>query len=163
MSDFECEPLMTCDRNQDCFKGFLSAWLAFMSTIVPYTEPEIMPKLQGSAVAAAKQCSGGANQTLCGRRWYQPTFDGTSSLEEQMSATSIFSSNLVLYKNDGGPLTLTTGGNSKSNPSAGTGSGDVNPFAQKPITTADRAGAGILTAVFLVSWATTLAWMLRGG
>lgn len=159
MSEVACESLMTCDRNQDCFKGFLSSWLAFMTTIVPYTAPEIIPKLQASAIAAGKQCSGGANKTLCGRRWYQPTFDGTSSLEEEMSALSLFSSNLVVFEEHVTPLTAQTGGTSKSNPAAGTS----EPHRSlRPITAADRAGAGILTATFLALWGAIIYWMLRG-
>ncbi|EAW23580.1 glycoside hydrolase family 76 protein [Aspergillus fischeri NRRL 181] len=162
MSEIACEPNMMCDRNQDCFKGFLSSWLTFMTTIVPYTSSEIVPRIQQSALAAAKQCSGGSNHTLCGRRWHQDTFDGTSSLEGQMSALSVFSSSMIAHKMQAqAPLTADTGGTSKGNASAGTGTEQAAPQPQ-PVTAGDRAGAGILTVVFLSGWIAAVTWMVYG-
>ncbi|OJJ50702.1 hypothetical protein ASPZODRAFT_11558 [Penicilliopsis zonata CBS 506.65] len=164
MSETACEGLMNCDRNQDCFKGFLSSWFAFMTTIVPYTYSEIIPRLQGSAVAAAKQCTGGANQTLCGRRWYQDTWDGTTSLEEAMSATSVFTSNLIIHQKNAAPFTHSTGGTSQSNPSAGTSDPkSSSSIATRPITAGDRAGASILTISFIGAWIGFVGWAIAGG
>ena len=163
MSEVACEPNMKCDRNQDCFKGFLSLWLAFTAYLVPDTAAQIVPKLQGSANAAAKQCSGGGSGTFCGRRWWQSTWDGTQSLEEQMSATSIFTANLFQMAG-GPPITAKTGGTSKSNPGVG-GSGSQNdagnPVVLKPITNGDKAGAGILTALVLGSILATAFWLVK--
>jgi len=163
MSEVACEVNMKCDRNQDCFKGFLSLWMAFTTYLVPWTKDLIIPKLQGSANAAAKQCSGGNGGTFCGRRWWQSTWDGTQSLEEQMSATSIFTANLF-DKTGGGPVTSKTGGTSKSNPGvggAGSNSDQGNPTVLKPITTGDKAGAGILTALVLGSLLGTSFWLVK--
>ncbi|KAF9882792.1 hypothetical protein FE257_005160 [Aspergillus nanangensis] len=163
MSEISCEPNMMCDRNQDCFKGFLSSWLTFMTTIVPYTAGEILPKIQASAEAAAKQCSGGGSKMECGRRWHQANWDGTTSLETDMSALSIFSSNMITHKlQDNAPLTADTGGTSKSNPNAGTGP-EEHTIKPKPITTADRAGASILTILFICGWIASLTWLVYGG
>lgn len=80
-----------------------------------------------------------------------------------MSALSIFSSAMTIHKKSGkGPLTSDTGGNSKSDPNAGTDTGD-SPEKLPGITTADRAGAGILTVLFVCGWAGGLAWLVLGG
>ncbi|RAH48948.1 glycoside hydrolase family 76 protein [Aspergillus brunneoviolaceus CBS 621.78] len=166
MSEISCEPNMMCDRNQDCFKGFLSSWLTFTTTIAPYTAGEIIPKIQQSALAAAKQCSGGKSGTECGRRWHQATWDGETSLESDMSALSVFSSTMIAHKGQEqshqGPLTSDTGGTSKSDPNAGTA--PKNPPNELPeITAGDRAGASILTVAFVCGWAAAVAWLVYGG
>lgn len=162
MSEVACEINMKCDRNQDCFKGFLSLWMGFTTYMAPHTTDIIMPKLQGSAQAAAKQCSGGGG-TFCGRRWWQSTWDGTQSLEEQMSTTSIFTANLI-GKTGSGPVTSKNGGTSSSNPGVGGGgsnSDQGSPVMLKPITTGDKAGAGILTALVLASIFGTTFWLVK--
>lgn len=155
---------MSCDRNQDCFKSFLASWLTTMTEIVPYTYEQVVPKIVASAEAAAKQCSGGTSGSACGRRWYQGDWDGSTSMESDMSALSVLSSAMVIHKkNSQGPLTSSTGGSSKSDPNAGSGNGDGSPGKLAPITTADRAGAGILTVVFVGGWTGAVAWLVYGG
>lgn len=95
MVEVTCESVAACDSDQGLFKGALASSLAFTSLVAPYTASRIMPKLESTAEGAAKQCSGGANGTLCGQRWYEETWDGTSSLQREVSATSLFVSNLV--------------------------------------------------------------------
>jgi mannan endo-1,6-alpha-mannosidase len=176
MSEVACETIHTCDRNQICFKGFLSSWLSVTAQLVPYTYGEVLPKLQASAVAAGKQCSGAGDKAHCGIQWYNPTWDGTQGLEQQMAALSVFSSNLVAFQSGGGssgsssytppnkpaPVTSMTGGNSTSNPNAGSNSPTSFGQTAKPITTGDRAGAGIVTVVFASSWIAMIAWMVTG-
>lgn len=162
MSDQQCEPHLQCDGNSACFKGILSSSLAVTTTIVPDETNKIMPKLKDSATAAAKQCSGGGDGKTCGQRWYQPTWDGTSGLEQQMSALSVLSSSLFSGLKGGAPKSSNTGGTSKGDPNAG-GSGSNNRSSRpKKITTGDRAGAGILTAVFLSGWIGGAAWLVSG-
>jgi len=120
-----------------------------------------MPKLQTSAQAAAKSCSGHNNNT-CGVRWYQSKYDGWIGMEEQISASDIFVANLV-YFNKTGPVTSTTGGNSSSNPNAGNNDNTGGGTTQSAITTGDRAGAGILTVVFVVGWVALMGWTVLGG
>ncbi|PWY86938.1 mannan endo-1,6-alpha-mannosidase [Aspergillus heteromorphus CBS 117.55] len=166
MSEISCEPNMMCDRNQDCFKGFLASWLTFATTIAPYTAGEIIPKIQQSALAASKQCSGGSSGTGCGRRWHQAQWDGETSLETDMSALSVFSSNMITHVNQGqgyhGPLTSNTGGTSKSDPNAGTAP-KSSPNTLSPITTGDRAGASIITIMFVGGWIAAITWLVYGG
>jgi mannan endo-1,6-alpha-mannosidase len=176
MSEIACETINTCDRNQICFKGFLSSWMATTAQLVPYTEAEILPKLQASAVAAGKQCSGEGNTALCGIQWYNPTWDGTQGLEQQMAALNVFSSNLVAFQAGGStsgsssytpptkpaPVTASTGGNSTSDPNAGSASGSNFAPPPRAITTGDRAGAGIVTVIFAGGWLGMIAWMVTG-
>ena len=162
MSEISCEPNMMCDRNQDCFKGFLSSWLTFMTTIVPHTANQIIPKIQASAQAAAKQCSGGSTKTQCGRRWHQDSWDGSKGLEQDMSALSVFASTMITHKQQGhSPLTADTGGTSKSDPTAGSGP-QKQPNTPRPITTGDRAGASILTVGVAWGWVAAVAWRVYG-
>jgi mannan endo-1,6-alpha-mannosidase len=172
MSETACETVYTCNRNQLCFKGFLAAWLATTSQLVPYTQGEIIPKLQHSAVAAGKQCTGLKDHAHCGMQWFNSTWDGTSGIEQQMAVLSLFANNLVAFdeKQSGNsteqpaPITAGTGGNSTSDPNAGSqNAGDINPNAGLlNIGTADRAGAGVLTAAFVSTWVGMLLWLAHG-
>lgn len=154
---------MKCDRNQDLFKGFLSSWLTFMAELAPYTHDQIIPKILASAQGAAQQCSGGDDGTQCGRRWYQKDWDGSTSLESDNSALSVISSTMFIHKkNRKGPLTADTGGTSESDPTAGAEDDSQQPGKLPDISTGDRAGAGIVTVVFVVLWGTAMTWMVYG-
>lgn len=157
MSETLCEPNEVCNNNEILFKGVTSVWLAFASVLVPSAYDKILPKLQGSAEAAAQACTGNNNNT-CGVRWYTRNWDGWSGLEEQMIATAIFSANLITTKKST-PVTSNTGGNSSSNPASGTGD-QADDRGPAPITTGDQAGAGILTAVFVAGWIGMLVWLV---
>lgn len=168
--DITCEPIDKCDRNQITFKAYYSTWLAFMTTIVSTTYDLVMPKMLTSAVAAAKTCIGsGANvhygptvdtNTACGISWYTQTFD-YAGLEQQLAVLGGLNAALVQFKRQP-PFTADTGGISKGNPLAGTNSSTEIPQLDK-VTTGDRAGAGILTVVFVAGWSVGLWWMVKGG
>ncbi|KAJ5151571.1 Mannan endo-1-6-alpha-mannosidase DCW1, partial [Penicillium capsulatum] len=149
-----CDPGETCNNNEILFKGLVSSWLSFTALLVPSTFESILPKLKSSAQAAAKSCTGHNNNT-CGVQWYQSKYDGWIGMEEEISAAGIFIANLINFKSTA-PVTSTTGGNSTSNPNAGANE-DQNP-RWTTITTADRAGAGILTAVCALGFAGIMAW-----
>lgn len=160
--DITCEPIGKCDRNQITFKAYYSTWLAFMTTIVSSTYDLVMPRMLSSAVAAAETCVGpGLNtNTACGIQWYTRTFD-YAGLEQQMAVLGGLNAALVQFKRQP-PFTLNTGGVSKSNPAAGTNSSTAIPQLDN-VTTGDRAGAGILTVVFVAGWSVGLWWMVKGG
>lgn len=161
MSEYYCEIPNNCDGNSSTFKAFLSAWLAFLTTLVPIDPNVIMAKLKASAVGAAQQCSGGDDGKICGMHWYESTWDGDTGIGEQMSALSVLSSTLIEVKKGGAtPKTRETGGLSKPDPNAGTGGNSGELEMLPPVTTADRAGAGIVTAVFVISWVAGVVWML---
>lgn len=130
------------------------------AVLVPSTFDSIIAKLQTSAQAAAASCTGHSNGT-CGVRWYKSVWDGWMGMEEQISVTKVFTANLVNF-NKTAPVTSTTGGNSTSNPTAG--ESDTTASTQTTtITTADKAGAGIVTAVFVTGWIGLMAFMILGG
>lgn len=143
-----CEPNGNCNVDQLSFKAYLSRWMAATTKVAPWTSDQILPLLASSAQAAAQSCSGGADGTVCGTRWTQPGYDGTFGVGQQMSALEVIQSNLI--KKVSGPVSNSTGGTSKGNPSAGTGT-TVHVEPPHAITTGDKAGAGVLTAVVLIS------------
>lgn len=138
-------------------KAFLTRWLAATTKSAPYTFDKIMPKLSTSAKYAAMQCSGGDNGRMCGLSWSKgAVWDGTSGVGQQMAALEVIQSNLIAQSR--APFTNATGGTSKGDPNAGSTS-VVDPAAQSPVTTGDRAGAGILTTIILVGLVGGLLWM----
>ncbi|KAG9245592.1 glycoside hydrolase family 76 protein [Calycina marina] len=148
-----CEQNKVCNNDQLSFKAYLSAWMARTALLAPFTYSQIIPVLKTSAVAAAKQCSGGTDGTTCGIEWFMnSTYDGTNGPGQQMSAMEVFLSASILNNTTSDssfiPLTNQTGGTSKNDPTAG----DIGTGSQVPIiapaTTKDRIGAAILTAFF---------------
>lgn len=85
-------------------------------------------------------------------------------MEEQISASQMFSSLLVKYVAGShvGPVTASTGGNSQGNPNAGLGGTTPQKPTLAPITTADKAGAGVLTVGFVGGWVGLMVFMLTG-
>ena len=79
-----------------------------------------------------------------------------------MSALSAFQ-NLLISK-VAAPVTAAKGGTSVGNPSAGGSTANENPVTEatlgRTITTADKAGAGILTALSLVMIIGATWWMV---
>lgn len=157
MSEIGCEISETCDRNEDLFKGLLSSWLTFAATIAPYTVDTIIPRIQQSAIAAAGQCSYGRS---CGRRWNLDDWDGSATMQSDISALSVLSSAMVTFKYGAQPLTPETGATSKSSPNAGRNK-DRRPGQPRPITAGDRFGAAVVTLGFLSAWWTGFSWMVR--
>ncbi|KAJ5237059.1 hypothetical protein N7489_007150 [Penicillium chrysogenum] len=161
IEDYYCEPAETCNNNEILFKGLTSSWLALTALLVPSTFDSILAKLQTSGQAAAASCTGHNNGT-CGVQWYKSTWDGWMGMEEQISATKVFIANLINF-NKTAPVTSTTGGNSTSNPTAGEDDTDGSNQMRTTTTTADKAGAGIVTAVFVAGWIGLMSFMMLGG
>ncbi|RMZ87696.1 hypothetical protein DV736_g5082, partial [Chaetothyriales sp. CBS 134916] len=148
MFEVACEDIGTCNIDQRSFKAYLSRWMAAAAVKAPYTYPTLKPLLEASALAAVKTCTAGSDSNQCGRKWYTGSNDGSLGVGEQMCALEIVQSNLL--DTVAGPVSANTGGISKGDPNAGSGS-KINPndLNQKAITAADRAGAGILTVVII--------------
>lgn len=164
LTEYECETTEICNRNEILFKGLTAGWIAFVALIVPDTYNSIIPQLQTSAEAAAASCSGDSNNT-CGIKWYTKTWDGNIGLEEEMSGLNIFWANLISSSNASAayaPVTSRTGGNSSSDPTAGTTDSSTSTTKTTPITTADKAGAGILTALFAAGIIGGVYWTVAG-
>lgn len=149
--------LYTCNNDQRSFKAYFSRFLGLTSILVPDTYDTIRPLLVDSANAAAWSCVGGTDGHTCGLSWTNGTWDGVYGLGEQMSALEVMQ-NLVVA-NLPGPLTASTGGSSIANPAAGyaTTKTDASPLT---LDTADKAGAGVITAVIGAAIVGTAAWLV---
>lgn len=77
----------------------------------------------------------------------------------QMTALSVLGANLITDKMV--PLTANDGGKSKSDPNAGATAPTFPHENAKEITTADRAGAGILTVLVIVGVVGGAWWLVR--
>jgi mannan endo-1,6-alpha-mannosidase len=75
-----------------------------------------------------------------------------------MQALSVIGATMI--GNTQAPLNTRTGGTSKSDPNAGSNT-DPDPAAnRKPITTKDKAGAGILTVLLIVGIVAGSVWLI---
>ncbi|KXS93620.1 hypothetical protein AC578_5913 [Pseudocercospora eumusae] len=158
MYEVACEPSNNCNIDQQSFKAYLSRWMAASIKVAPWMHDTVLPLLASSAQAAAKSCSGGDDGKTCGTKWTTGNWDGGYGVGQQMNALEVIQSNLI--DSVQGPLGNKTGATSIGNPNAGTG-GDNNPVAPPGrITTADRAGAGILTALVLIGLLGGAWWMV---
>lgn len=158
-----CEAKELCDTDQESFKAYLSRWLGVCMQMAPWTAATIMPRLQTSAKAAAQTCVGpsqhGAGNYACGMRWWWDGFDGVQGVGQQMTALNTM---VVLNaQRVPPPYTKETGGDSKGDPSLGTGSvdDDLPKLHQDPVTAGDKAGAAILT-ILVVAFVFGGGWWL---
>ena len=159
MTEQACEGPGTCDTDNYSFKAYLSRWMAASTKFAPFTYNLVMPKLRASAIAAAQQCSGGADGNACGMKWTMgPVWDKSTGVGQQMSALEVIQANLV--SSASAPVGNSTGGTSQGNPSAGTG-GTADPTLPKSaITGKDRVGAGFLTTFVIVSLIGGVWWII---
>jgi mannan endo-1,6-alpha-mannosidase len=137
-----------CNVDQRSFKAYFARWLAATAELAPFTHDIIMPKLRTSALAAVNTCTAGKRGTECGLRWNM-TNDGSLGVGEQMAVLEVVQSNLV-DEVPGWVSAVTGTGKSRGDVSAGTGNSASSRLHSKQVTTADRAGAGILTFLALV-------------
>ncbi|KAK3392086.1 mannan endo-1,6-alpha-mannosidase [Sordaria brevicollis] len=154
-----CEDTMGCTTDMLSFKGYVHRWLSFVTQVAPHTASTILPVLKVSAEAAIQSCTGEANGRTCGFNWRKKKYDGSHGVGQQMNALGAVSA-LLIDQPGKAPVTNSTGGTSKGNPSAGSNSEDF--MHSKPLTTADRAGAGIVTFFLAASALGTFAWMGLG-
>jgi len=158
MTEVACEANGKCDIDQKSFKAYLARWMAATTKVAPWTHDLIMPKIQASAQAAAKQCSGGTDGVTCGMRWTtNGVWDGSYGVGEQMSALEVVQS--LMIDSVAGPVQNDTGGTSKGNPNAGSHSED-NPLVLDTIQTGDKVGAGFLTTLVLIAILGGAWWMV---
>lgn len=168
MVETTCEPYGNCDYDQSSFKAYLTRWLALTSQLIPDFYEDIFLRLRASAKGAAGQCSGSGKTAgnTCGREWNSTTWDGTSGVGEQMAGLQVISSLMIDKGTLDPPVTYATGGTSESNPDAGTGSSsgstDGTYDTSTPITGGDKAGAAILTILFVSGTLGGAFWMMMG-
>jgi mannan endo-1,6-alpha-mannosidase len=160
MNEVACEANGKCDVDQRSFKAHLSRWLAATAKVAPFTRSIVYSLLSSSATAAAKTCTAGNDGNQCGLRWTLEANDGSLGVGEQMSALEVFQG--LLVDNVAGPVTNKTGGTSVGNSAAGTGAGTGESATQFDIiSSGDRAGAGILTTVVLLTLFAGAGWILK--
>jgi len=131
--------------------------LATVAVLAPFTFDTVVRTLRSSTEGAVASCL--ADGT-CGFRWDRGEYDGDTAVAagQQMSALAALSTMLINQQRVlNGPLTNTTGGTSQGDPNAGQKFEGISP--PRPITTGDRAGAGIVTAVVLASFLGSIVWM----
>lgn len=158
--EVSCEGQKGCTTDMKSFKGYVHRWMAVASQLVPSMTKKIRDVLEKSAQKAVAQCTGGATGRQCGMYWTSgefrdPRADGTSGAGEAMNVLAAVSS--LLIDDASPPVTNKTGGISRGNPNAGRKkhhSDDV-----KEITTGDRAGAGIVTALLVAGGLSLFVWM----
>ena len=76
-----------------------------------------------------------------------------------MSALSVLGTTQI--QGNMAPVTKDTGGTSKGNPAAGSGTSSSPTGVVKPITTADKAGAGILTLLVICGVIGGSLWIIK--
>ncbi|KAK0385337.1 hypothetical protein NLU13_7813 [Sarocladium strictum] len=162
-----CEPSGGCNQDQRTFKGYLLRWLAHTWQVAPFTRDAITPLLRKSGEAAAAACVGpaienfrGHDGTACGFTWLpnpQGPFDGKVGVGEQMNALDAFMYNLVADARP--PVTKSDGGTSRGNPSGGV-SDEKKIHRDRPMTVADRVGAGFVTAILVAGMVAFATWMV---
>ncbi|KAK3901793.1 hypothetical protein C8A05DRAFT_34523 [Staphylotrichum tortipilum] len=144
-----------CNTDQLSFKGYMHRWLATSTQLAPFLAPTILAALRSSTAGAVKACTA---EGTCGFRWTTGEYDGSTGAGQQMSALAALVSLLVGGEGVGKPLTGVTGGTSVGDPGAGNGHvAVVGELA--PVTTGDRAGAGVVTAVLCLSLVAGVVWM----
>lgn len=150
-----CEENDICNQDQRTFKGYLLRWMAAVTQLIPEMYDEMMPLIEKAAVAAITTCTGPAGEdfkghdgTGCGYTWLTGgTYDGRVGVATQMNALDAVMYTLMAEVK--APVTADDGGTSKGNPDGGVSDDSRLPQA-RPITTADRAGAGIVTALMIL-------------
>jgi mannan endo-1,6-alpha-mannosidase len=158
MFEVACENNGKCDVDQRSFKAYLARFMGWTVSVAPFTEELLLPKLKASAAAAAKVCTGGPDQVACGMKWTQNGVNDLSfGVGEQMAALEMMQ--VMLYNQVSGPASEKAGGISKSDPSAGTETQN-EPVTFNSITTGDKAGAGFLTTLVLISIIGGAWWMV---
>lgn len=138
-----------CNVDQRSFKGYFIREMAATAELAPFTHDTITKKIAASAQAAIKSCTGGKSGNKCGLKWTTGSNDGSTGVGESMSALEVVQSNLV-DKVPGWVSARKGTGDSEGNVNAGMGTSADAGLYSDPITTADRAGAGILTALVLI-------------
>ncbi|KAH8647718.1 glycoside hydrolase family 76 protein [Xylariales sp. PMI_506] len=151
-----CEPQNNCDVDDLSFKAYLVRWMSKTTQMMASTYDTIYPLLVASATGAAAQCDGTATASkgyelagyACGAHWvWGSDWDASSGVGQQMAGLSAVFYTLV--QNAVVPLTSSTGGTSTGDSSAGTDKTEDDLATTRAITTGDRVGAGILTALVL--------------
>ncbi|SGZ53166.1 CIC11C00000005442 [Sungouiella intermedia] len=159
MTETTCAGSGNCNNDQRSFRSLFSRCLSLTASLMPEFYNQIYNDwLTPSAKGAAQSCSGGTDGITCGENWAYNGWDGKYGLGEQMSALEVI---LGLTASDHLPLTPQTGGSNKdSNVSAGNNTKVSTNTNEITVSTGDKAGAAVLTAVVLGTILGGSIWML---
>lgn len=140
-----CQPSGRCNNDQRAFKAIYIQQLGQTASLVPSLEDEILSYLNSTATAAAESCSGGSDGHTCGLNWLEQKWDGQYGLGEEICGLAALSySQLASHPK---PFTAYHGGSSSGDFSTSTSTLLTD---NTPVTTGDRAGAGVVTAVLMI-------------
>jgi mannan endo-1,6-alpha-mannosidase len=162
MYERACQASGTCNNDQRIFKSFFARALGHTEALISEFSDEIHALLVTSAAAAAQTCVGGTDGMTCGLDWSYSGWDGYYGVGEQMSALEVIQNVLVSGYGSDTPYTNTTGGSSVGDADAGLSTiGETSLDSGKlDITSGDRAGAGIITAVIISVITSGSIWMV---
>lgn len=158
MYEAACQPTLRCNNDQRSFKAIFSRFLGLTCLMAPSMSEEIQSYLSSTFPYVLKSCSGGTDGHTCGLDWSKGEWDGFYGLGEQMSALELILNRLVSTKPP--PLTLATGATSKTNETAGHRRTQAAVFREITVTTKDKAGAGVITAIVLICLLAASWWMI---
>lgn len=159
MTETTCADSGNCNNDQRSFRSLFSRCLSLTASLMPDIHDKIYNDwLVPSAKGAAAACSGGTDGITCGQNWAIGSWDGLYGLGEQMSALEVI---MGLSASRNTPLTPHTGG---SNVGADISAGNDTTMSvnhnQISVSTGDKAGAAVLTAVVLGTILGGAIWML---
>lgn len=158
MYEYQCEKSGKCNTDQQSFKAYFSRFLGHAAIFVPSISDEVMSYLNTSATAAGNSCSGGSDGHTCGTSWLTGGWDNTFGAGQQLCALEVIQNTRVLGFPK--PFTQEHGGSSNGSTDAGSGV-SLNPLKDNSkITTKDRAGAGVVTALLMIGLIGVGVWML---
>lgn len=159
MTETTCALSSSCNNDQRSFRSLFARTLGLTASLMPQFRDKIYDDwLLPSAKAAAASCSGGSDYITCGENWSVDGWDKMYGLGEQMSAAETIMSLITV---DNAPLTPATGAlDSGSDVEAGNLTSTSTNANSLNITTKDKAGAAVLTAVVLGSLLGGSVWML---
>lgn len=159
MYEAACQSSGRCNNDQRCFKGIFSRFLALTMLMAPAMNETIYNYLTPTVSAVMKSCSGGSDGHTCGLNWNNGSWDGLYGLGEQISALELLMTRLIWTK--GSILSEGTGATSKGNgSSAGTSRTSTSLNNNITVTGKDRAGAGVITAIFAIFFVICTGWMI---
>ena len=149
MTEVACEPVDLCDLDQQSFKAYLSRWMAATTKWAPWTYDRIKPLLKSSATAAVSTCTGGGNGRMCGLKWNTEKWDNSTGVGQQMAAMEVVLANTIQHSRP--PVTDWDGGTSVGDPGAGGADVGRKNRVFPPISTAEKAGAYVLTVLIILA------------
>ncbi|AET39610.1 putative mannan endo-1,6-alpha-mannosidase Ecym_4577 [Eremothecium cymbalariae DBVPG len=157
VTEVACQEAGTCNTDQRSFKAYFMRFLGLTAQLIPESREIAMKWIRDSAKGAALSCSGGRDGHTCGMNYSRGSYDESYGLGEQLAALETIQNLRCLEK--GSPLTASEGGTSIGNPGAG-GNRNLGTLSPLDISNADRAGAGIITALVGFSLISCIVWLV---